>query len=196
MRYAPEHKARTRRRILREAGRLFRRNGYRGVGIDRIMARARLTRGGFYAHFPSKAALFAAVVDEGTDFVQRLRDARAERRSGDPEGACEVVSAYLDPANRDKVARGCTLASLTQDVARTDSAAKAAYARRVEELAAELERHLPTELDSGVRHSRALAVVALCVGGITVARGVGDERLAGEILRSARERACAELRKS
>jgi len=194
MRYDPEHKTRTRRRILREAGRLFRRNGYRGVGIDRIMARARLTRGGFYAHFPSKAALFAAVIDEGTDFVKRLRAAREARRAGDPEGGCEVVSAYLDPENREKVARGCTLATLTQDVARTESAAKAAYARRVEELAGELEHHVAGAKSSAERRERALAVVALCIGGIAVARGVGDNGLAGEILKGARERACAELR--
>lgn len=198
MRYAPEHKARTRERILREAGRLFRRYGYRGVGIERIMAAARLTRGGFYAHFPSKSALFAAVIDEGTDFVRRLQQARggADRTPDGVEGACRVVSAYLDPANREKVARGCTLATLTQDVARSDAPAKAAYARRVRELAAELEAHLPAGLPVAVRRERALAAVTLCVGGIAIARSAGDEALSRDVLRTARTRACAALRGS
>ncbi len=99
MRYAPEHKARTRERILREAGRLFRRHGYQGVGIDRIMTRARLTRGGFYGHFPSKAALFAAVVDQGTDFVRRLREARGRGTAETVEGACRrPTSRFYQPA--------------------------------------------------------------------------------------------------
>jgi TetR/AcrR family transcriptional repressor of nem operon len=194
MRYAPEHKTRTRARILQAAGRLFRRHGYRGVGIDRIMAGARLTRGAFYAHFRSKEALFAAVVDEGTDFVARLREARGGGATESAEGACAVVSAYLDPANRDKVARGCTLATLTQDVARTGPSAKAAYARRIRELAGEIEAHLPAKLPPQVRSERALAAVTLCVGGIAVARSVGDEDLSSEVLRTARERACAALR--
>ena len=43
MRYRPEHKQQVRRRILTWAGRLFRRHGYEGVGIDAIMAAADLT---------------------------------------------------------------------------------------------------------------------------------------------------------
>lgn len=193
MRYGPEHKAATRRRILREAGRLFRRHGYRGVGIDRIMAGARLTRGGFYAHFRSKAALFAAVVDQQTDFVRRLREARGNGTPATAAGACEVLSAYLDPANREKVARGCTLATLTQDVPRTGPAAKAAYGRRIEELADELGAHLPADLPEDARRERALAALVLCVGGIAIARSVDDEHLSRDVLRAARERACAAL---
>jgi TetR/AcrR family transcriptional repressor of nem operon len=196
MRYRPEHKAGTRERILREAGRLFRRHGYRGVGIDRIMAGARLTRGGFYAHFPSKAALFAAVVDQETDLARRLRESRGGGTPATVAGACEVVSAYLDPANRERIARGCTLATLTQEVPRTVPAAKAAYARRVQELTGELEAHLPADLSAEVRRERALATLTLCVGGIAIARSVGDEGLSRDVLRTAREHACAALRGS
>jgi len=194
MRYGPDHKARTRERILREAGRLFRRRGYRGVGIDRIMAAAKLTRGGFYAHFPSKQALFAAVVEGGSDFVSRLRAARGDATPASAEPACAVVRAYLDPANREKIGRGCTLASLTQDVPRTGVAAQRAYARLVRALCAELEAHLPADLPRAERSERARAAVVCCVGGIGLARGVGDEALAEAILRTARERACAALR--
>ena len=42
MRYRPEHKEQVRRRILTQAGRLFRRHGYEGVGIDAIMAAAEI----------------------------------------------------------------------------------------------------------------------------------------------------------
>ncbi|MAE95138.1 MAG: hypothetical protein CL910_10800 [Deltaproteobacteria bacterium] len=103
---------RDRARIVDRATALFRKEGYRGVGIDRIMAAADLTRGGFYAHFPSKAALFAEVLGRESDFVRRLRATPDAR---------EVIAGYLDPSNREKVARGCTLATLTNEVPRRAS---------------------------------------------------------------------------
>lgn len=193
MRYAPDHKDRTRARIVREAGLLFRRHGYRGVGVEKIMSAARLTRGGFYAHFRSKAALFSAVLDQPTDFVARLQAARSSAAAPGVEGACEVIAAYLDPANREKVARGCTLATLTQDVAREGSDAKKAYTRKVKELTHEFEQHLPASLSAAQKRERAQAAVTLCVGAIAIARSVADEALARQILESARERACATL---
>ena len=103
MRYPPEHREKTRQRILSQAARLFRRRGYGGVGIDGIMAAARLTRGGFYGYFRSKADLFAAVMRREPDLHRRMR----ERTSEDPAGlireALEIVAGYLHPDNQNKV---------------------------------------------------------------------------------------------
>ena len=51
MPYTPEHKEKTRQRIVASARRLFNRHGFTGVSIDEIMADAGLTRGGFDNHF-------------------------------------------------------------------------------------------------------------------------------------------------
>jgi TetR/AcrR family transcriptional repressor of nem operon len=179
MRYARAHKHQTRQRILARAAALFRRDGYRGVGIDRIMAAAGLTRGGFYAHFRSKDALFAEMIGQESDFIRRLQSAPDAR---------EVISGYLDPDNREKVARGCTLATLTNELPRRDRAARVAFSTLVERLSAEFEAHMPAEVPD--RRARALEAVALCVGGISLARGVDDEQLASELLAVCRERAC------
>lgn len=178
MRYEPEHKARTRARILEKAAALFREDGYRGVGVDRIMAAAGLTRGGFYAHFPSKAALFAEVLAQQPDFARRLRAA---------DDAAEVIAGYLDPANREKIARGCSLATLTNEVPRRDRAARRAYAALVEELVEAFAAHVPE--GAADRRARALEAIVLCVGGIGLARGLGDSALARELLAVCRERA-------
>jgi AcrR family transcriptional regulator len=182
MRYDDEHKPRTRQRILEQAAALFRREGYRGVGIDRIMAAAGLTRGGFYAHFPSKANLFAEVLRQEPDFARRLRAA--------PD-AGEVIAGYLDPANREKIAKGCSLATLTNEVPRRDRAARRAYAEHVEEVVAAFEQHVPEAAPD--RRARALEALTLCVGGISLARGVGDGALARELLAVCQERAIATL---
>jgi len=185
MRYTATHKDETRQRILDKAAELFRQKGYDGVGIERIMATARLTRGGFYAHFKSKAALFAEVLRRESDFVRRVRSARDART---------VIRGYLDPANREAVGRGCILASLTNEVPRRDRAAKRAYADQVEALTAELVAHVSAS--PAEARARALEAVALCVGGISLARGVADDDLAEEILGVCRERACEAIEAS
>jgi len=187
MPYAPEHKARTRLRILEHAARLFRRHGYDGIGIDAIMDAAGLTRGAFYAHFRSKADLFAAVTAAESDFVRRLQAARADGGAG----ARAVIEAYLDPANRARIGAGCTLAALTGDVARAPQRVRKAYGELVRQLADELVAHVPPALPD--RRARALAAVALCFGGIAIARALADERLAGELAAACSERAVAEV---
>jgi AcrR family transcriptional regulator len=47
-------------RILSVAGRLFYREGYRGVGVDRVIAEADVAKATFYKHFPSKDDLIVA----------------------------------------------------------------------------------------------------------------------------------------
>jgi AcrR family transcriptional regulator len=49
-----------RERILKTAGRLFYEEGYRAVGIDRVIAEAEVAKASFYKHFPSKDELIVA----------------------------------------------------------------------------------------------------------------------------------------
>jgi AcrR family transcriptional regulator len=50
-------------RILQVAGRLFYTEGYRAIGIDRVIAEAEVAKATFYKHFPSKDALIVAWID-------------------------------------------------------------------------------------------------------------------------------------
>ncbi len=53
-----------RERLLRTASALFYAEGLRGVGVDRVVADAAVTRATFYRHFPSKEALVVAYLEE------------------------------------------------------------------------------------------------------------------------------------
>lgn len=178
MRYPPEHRERTRRRILAQAARLFRRSGYGGVGIDRIMAASKLTRGGFYGYFRSKAQLFAEVIAGPHDLVERLRARSGDTPAALRRQALDVVAGYLAPHNRGRVGRGCTMASLAVDVARVGRPAQAAFSARLRELSHEFGRGLAGTTDPD---PRALASIALCVGGLVLARAAGEEPLATQI---------------
>ena len=80
MRYAADQKAKTRARIVAAAGRVFRREGYHAAGVDKVMAEAGLTAGGFYAHFDSKQALLAEALEHAAAEIDE-RSARLDRES-------------------------------------------------------------------------------------------------------------------
>jgi AcrR family transcriptional regulator len=76
--------ARNREKVLRAARDAFAESGY-GVPLDEIAARAQVGPGTVYRHFPTKEALFEAVV---TARLQDLvTDARARADASDPGGA-------------------------------------------------------------------------------------------------------------
>lgn len=196
MRYGPEHKALTRKRIVEVAGNLFRRHGYNGVGIDRIMDAAQLTRGGFYGYFDSKAALFAQVISTEHGF-----NALMKRRTGTlpaelTEQALEIVEGYLHPHNRDEIGAGCSMASLSVDVARAGKPAKEAFSRKLRDLAREFARGLDDtpDLDAADLDARALTAIALCVGGAVLARASNDEDLVNRLSEACRAAVTRELR--
>ena len=55
---------RTREKILHAAFHEIHRYGFRAAAVDRILADTGLTKGALYHHFPNKAALGLAVIDE------------------------------------------------------------------------------------------------------------------------------------
>jgi len=184
-RYSKEHKARSRSALISAAAALFRRHGYEGVGIDDICAEAGLTRGAFYGHFGSKADLYEQVLAGHHDLVRRLaeRPGRSPRRLA--REATRVARDYLDPAHANGVLGGCSLAALAMDTIRAEPPAQAAYADAVSRVAAEFSRGLP---DVKPDDERALAALALCVGGLLVANACGDQAIGARVARAASRR--------
>ena len=70
---------------------------------------------------------------------------------------------------------------MASDVQRGGKAAKAAYQEVVEQLVKVFEDHL----NEPRAHEGALALVALCVGGMVLARNVSDPDLADDFRRAA-----------
>jgi TetR/AcrR family transcriptional repressor of nem operon len=173
---SPGHTARVRGEILQHAARLFRLRGYAGTNIDDIMLAAGLTRGGFYAHFPSKDALFAEVVGAGHGLLAKLRMPETK--------VAEVLDVYLAREDFTANLRDCTLAALAGDVARAPLPAQLAYANLLYALIGEMARGRTRKLDAD-----ATAAAILAVGGLGLAQASGDRRLSDWLLRCARRAA-------
>jgi TetR/AcrR family transcriptional regulator, transcriptional repressor for nem operon len=185
MPYAPEHKLETRERIVKSARRLFNRKGFAEVTIDEIMADAGLTRGGFYKHFNAKEELYAEAIlqflcmDAPEPWQTRHVDACAEG----PTLARMIVNAYLSREHFEDREGSCPLAALPSDVARGGETVKAAFRQVLDKMVVIFAANLPNP----EARRRALALIAICVGGMVVARAVDEQALADEFRTAARQ---------
>jgi AcrR family transcriptional regulator len=71
-RVTAESKAITRGRLIRTAAERFARDGFEGASVDRISVEAGFAKGTLYNYFPSKEALFAAVIEQAARRAARL----------------------------------------------------------------------------------------------------------------------------
>jgi AcrR family transcriptional regulator len=193
MPYRPEHKARTRARIVDAARRLFNRHGFEQVTIDRIMAEAGLTRGAFYHHFGSKTQLYAeAVASFATCNPFAIRTAGDAGRIGDPRRLARMlVDIYLSDEVLENPDLHCPLYALPGDVARAGLKPQQAYTDLIHGM-----RHIYCAALKGVRDAerRAETMVSLCVGGMVLARTTNDPALRRSLRAAARQQALALLR--
>ena len=182
MRYAPEHKQRTRERIVEAAGRVFRRQGFTGASVERVMGRAGLTVGGFYAHFSSKRALLVAAL-RGLMAERARRAAAVVEGLRGPAALRAFAKAYVD-ANTDaaKPGEGCPVVPVLSELARADPRMRAAFAEELEGLVGTLAGA------AGGRDARAQALrtIATCFGGIAIARATRATALSEEVIAACR----------
>jgi TetR/AcrR family transcriptional repressor of nem operon len=178
-RYEKGHKEETRQRILDVAARQFRERGTSSAGLAGIMAEAGLTNGAFYIHFESKQDLIRAVLDDAL-----ARREQVWRKLDDADdGLVAMIDDYLSARHRDNPGRGCPTAAIVAEVAREPAATRATFTER---LAAIINRTAAKVKGSSAeqREANALAIYALMVGSLQLARAVNDKRLSNKILAS------------
>ena len=188
MRYSPEHREESRRRVLLAAGRCFRKQGYEGVGVDGLAKEAGVTSGSFYWHFPSKEAAFKEAVETG---MRELRDGvegfQAELGLKWLEA---FVDFYLGSKRTCDLTESCALQSLTPEVIRSTAEVRTAYEAQLESVIDAVAKGLSggTAAD---RRGRAWALMSLLSGAVTTARAVDDPTVRLSIAKSARAAAIA-----
>jgi TetR/AcrR family transcriptional repressor of nem operon len=187
MRYGPDQKEKTRGKILEAAARLFRRDGYQASGVDKVMAEAGLTPGGFYAHFGSKQALLAETLTHAGIEMDTRREAHLEGLAG-REWVEAFLAFYLSGDHLEDLEQGCPLVALISEVSRADGPVKQTFEMMVLELREAFQANL-TGGDLEASEGRALAAISLCVGGLGLARSVQDPALASAILKACRVQA-------
>jgi TetR/AcrR family transcriptional repressor of nem operon len=183
MRYPADQKQQTSEKILRAASTLFRKRGYDATGVDAIMSSSGLTAGGFYSHFESKEDLLAKSLESafrqsGSDNTRPLVNLRG------PEWALKFISRYLSKGHRDNPEQGCPMPALASEVARVGGSSQAVFAKHLRGIIKMVGGHIGSD--------HAIPAIALCVGGIMLARAVDDPKLSDKILSACRAAAIKE----
>jgi AcrR family transcriptional regulator len=181
MPYTAEHKQGTRTRIIESARRLFNRNGFEAVTIAEIMGAAGLTHGGFYKHFSAKEDVYQAAV---LQFICAERPEPWQARHIDPAArgpalARMIVEAYLSEDHFNDRDGSCPMIALPSDVARGNPSVKEAFRQVLDMMVGAFTENLPA--NGGAPRERSLALVALVVGGMVLARAVDDKDLADDL---------------
>lgn len=188
MPYTPEHKARTRAKIIESARVMFNRHGFEQVSIDEIMKQAGLTRGGFYNHFSSKDELYAVAVRSFTTCNPFTTQVQAQPRAPAPGKLARLlIELYLSDETLSDIDQQCPLIALPSDVARAGLEPRAAYTSVVNSMAGVFRAAFPK--DDREAERKALLIVSLCVGGMVIARTTDEPRLRKTLRAAARKEA-------
>ncbi|HEX3915741.1 MAG TPA: TetR/AcrR family transcriptional regulator, partial [Caulobacteraceae bacterium] len=180
MRYEPDHKEETRQKVLRAAARAIRAEGPHKIAVAKVMARAGLTHGGFYAHFASKDDLVAAAIDQM--FVEAKSRHMLETAGRDPASALGAyIDFYLGQEHRDARATGCPMPALAADLPRLTDTARARFAAGVQGLRERIATLL-AGLKATDPDAEASSMIAELVGALSLARAEPDPAASDLIL--------------
>ena len=194
MRKSRVETAKTRERIVKAAGAEFAANGISDAALERVMAAAGLTRGGFYRHFASKDQLVFEAC--GKAVLSRVASVELLTSGKSDEQALSLLmDHYVSRAHRDQPRTGCPLAALGSELARRDKRTRRAVIAGFLQMSRLIASHLET-VPVRKRAERSMAIVAAMVGAVTLARlapdsGMSDAVLAAtraDIIRSVRQR--------
>lgn len=178
MRVSRQQAAENRERVIETASRLFRENGFDGIGLKDLMAGAGLTQGGFYKQFASKDELAALATRKAlSDAAERWATARSANPA---DGLSAITDFYLSEGHAAERAEGCPIVALGSDAARQGPEIKAAFEEGV-------RGHLDMiKAVWGEGHAdEAMIAFSTMVGAVLLSRIVNDEVLARQLLESA-----------
>jgi TetR/AcrR family transcriptional repressor of nem operon len=172
--------------IISRTSKMLRQRGIIGTSLADLMGAVGLTHGGFYKHFDSKEALVA----EATERIFAEINARLEERS-DSEGPKAALKAYvadyLTLAHIKNPELGCPIPSFAPDVGREEAVLKGVFTTGLKAMLALIKDGLscpPAE-----RQGKAIELLALLSGAVSMARATNDQKLSSEIIAAARKRA-------
>lgn len=144
------------------------------------MAEAGLTRGSFYCYFTSKSDLYA-------QSVARIVREDPESTNGAGSGrtnADKIVRDYLSDQDIPATDETFPMIGLPNDVSRTDRAVRQAFGAALKVMVDSFEKTATGSNE--VRRTHALAIAALCVGGMVLSRSIDDQKLGVELREAAR----------
>jgi len=171
----------SRERILATAELIILQKGYVGTSLDDILAKAAITKGGFFYHFNGKGELARALVERYLEEDRKLFDALQERADSLSEDPLQRLLIFLEllaegVIGKTEVHPGCLAASFTYEIQQFDAGMRDSIAagilgwrgmvaRRLTAILQTRQPRMPVEVEA-----LADMFTALLEGGIILAR--------------------------
>ncbi|CAO3357757.1 TetR/AcrR family transcriptional regulator [Azospirillum palustre] len=171
-----------RQTVINVASRLFREHGFDGIGLKDLMEAAGLTQGAFYKQFASKEDLEIQASKRALESASCRWTTAMTANPEDPLGA--VVRFYLSTGHREERTDGCPIVALGSDAARHGDEVKASFEAGIRTHLEVLER-LISQTQGEEFKGKAMAVLSMMVGALTISRVVNDPDLAKAFLDTA-----------
>jgi TetR/AcrR family transcriptional repressor of nem operon len=185
VRYLPEHKLETHRKIVKDASRRVRAEGLSGAAVAAVMKDAGLTHGGFYKHFGSKDDLLLESLREGFREIEDTL-AHAAQQSQPGEAWKAIVKTYLSLELCEHPERGCPLAALSPDLARTDKRMKPQIVAELVNYKGRMLPFMPGKRTAD--KERAFFVIfSTMIGAVDIARLLPDREMREKVLAGTRD---------
>ncbi|WMT76324.1 TetR/AcrR family transcriptional regulator [Bradyrhizobium sp. Ash2021] len=186
-----EQKVETRTRIVDAAAKRFLIDGIEGATISKVLGDAGLTHGTFYAHFQSKETLLAeafltAAAETSERWIVGVSDLSTN------QGIGLLLARALGNAHLKHPETGCPFVAAGSEIWRSHNEIRKAYEEGMLAVAAKVADSLGDQAD--VDH--AIAIHAICIGGLTMARSVASEEVSLRVLRACRQFVLKRLQKS
>lgn len=171
-----------RQTVINVASRLFREHGFDGIGLKDLMEAAGLTQGAFYKQFASKEDLAVQASRRALESASCRWTAAATANPGDPLGP--VIDFYLSAGHREERTDGCPIVALGSDVARHGVEVKESFEAGIR-THLEILGRLMSETQGEEFKGKAMAILSMMVGALTLSRVVNDPDLARAFLDTA-----------
>jgi TetR/AcrR family transcriptional regulator, transcriptional repressor for nem operon len=185
VRYLPEHKLETHRKIVKDASRRVRAEGLSGAAVATVMKDAGLTHGGFYKHFGSKDDLLLESLREGFREIEETL-AHAAEHSQPGEAWKAIVKTYLSLELCEHPERGCPLAALSPDLARADKRMKPQIVAELVNYKSRMLPFMPGQRTAD--KERAFFVIfSTMIGAVDIARILPDRAIREKVLAGTRD---------
>src|SRR5438105_11608816 len=169
MRVSRIRAAENRQTVINVASRLFRENGFDGIGLKDLMEAAGLTQGAFYKQFASKDDLAAQASRRALESAFGRWSAAAEANPKDPLGA--VIAFYLSMEHSAERMDGCPVVALGSDAARQGADVKASFEAGIKEYLGMLGSWVG-EADAKEPGGKAMAMLSAMVGAVLLSRAL------------------------
>ena len=182
-----------RERLLAVAGDLFYRQGIRSVGVDEIVAEAKVAKMSLYRSFASKDELAAAYLMERDERYWRWWDGIVAKHPGEPRRQIEALFLSLAERTTHPKWRGCPFTNAATEFPEPDHPAR----KIAEDNKRELQRRLRAlAASAGARRPADLAdqLVLLFEGAYTTAQTFGTDGPAKSVANAADALVAAQLR--